>query len=597
MSKTVSRPAAARRSAARTPAAMPPFDAMEHQQAELIVLIPLDKLHNHPGNPDPTESEIVAMMAWLSEQRQQEPITVRELAEPIGHYQVLAGKTRLAAARRLGWDTLEARVRSDLADEAAAIRFAATNNSLRRSETTLRQARWVAYLVEQGQGIEEAGRLFDWSRSHATNMVGLLKLPEPWLSRVASGEMPPTVACRLNPYAGIPELMKAFDQDYRLSDTVGRIWSHKDGIVGRIRCVLNECTRPMEGGKHNYGWALGGEHRRYFHDDDAAAANLRCVELPIGKNGALQRVALNTKEYDRLNVPLIKKRLEAQTRDRDSKNRTPGKPATTNAVADAKRKRQEQDEQVTAWITRIWRPAFLRLCVSEAVRALPSGEHWRIEAILPWLLYTCGRGMGVNIQEFDEYAAGVSMDHRRTDHSVQWLERVWGALHPDEDPVTEVEARQKALVALLLWPQDARSKTPDWSTISAELPFGRRMPPLDNAEIEALAERINVPVEGKKLANLREGWLQSARPSKQRDMVEVLFGRHTRGQLNDWARELCTGRSSPDGAMPAPAWVLESSSKMEQVTRLLKLHTPEHPLAMPKVLTGTGDTKRTKRKG
>lgn len=601
---TPTRPKSARRSAARSSAAMPPFDDPERidgPRDDQIIKILLDKLHDHPGNPPPTEPEIVSMMAWLSDEGQQEPITIRNLNEPIGHYQVLAGRTRLAAARRLGWDTLDARLRPELDDDAAAIRFAATNNTLRRSETALRQARWVAYLVSEGKSIEEAASIFGWSRSHATNMVGLLKLPEPWLGRVASGEMPPTVACRLNPYAKVPDLMKAFDKDYRRSVHIADRWKAKDCIGNQITHVLRECTRPMDKGvKHYYGYALGGDHPRYFGNDVSDEKKLRVVELPTGKNGAVQRAALNVKEYDRLNMPLIKKAIETRG-TKSGKGKAKGKSNAASPAeqkAEDSRKRKEADKKLTEWITTQWRPAFLRLCASEAVRVLPPGEQWRYQALLPRLIEACGGGMGINLYQFEAVAAEAfaSNDKHRSDMDRWRLEQTLATIREDDDPITDVEERQRRHVALLLWPRDERVAEHNWiKCITPDLPFGYRLPPLSIPAIEAIAKLVNIPINGIKQANVAHGWKLGAKARTQhRAMIQVFLERHTRTQLDVLAMELNAGCKTAIDKVDFS----EAKTKAEQVGILLGHHLWLSPLPLPKCLEevkADGKRRRTRR--
>lgn len=210
----------------RGTAAMPPIDdpaavrpkAVSGQQDQ-IVAIPLEKLRDHPGNPESTEAEIVEMMAWLQEGQQDEPITVRPLAGPIGHYEVLAGKRRKAAATRLGWDSLQARIRRDLADDLDAAAFAARNNIERRTEGDLRKAHWLRYQVEQlGMTVGDAAAAMGIAQGTASNLMAIAEMCHRWpywRDRLIAGEMSAAHLRPIKKYRDYPSVMKLIEKRHR----------------------------------------------------------------------------------------------------------------------------------------------------------------------------------------------------------------------------------------------------------------------------------------------------------------------------------------------------------------------------------------------
>lgn len=556
----------------------PPRDELE-TDAEEVVWIPLDKLHDHPGNPDPTPAEVQEMAVWLQTEPQQEPLAVRPMDDPLGHYEVLCGKTRLAAARKLNWSTIECRVRCDLTDDIAAALFAATNNSRRRVETPIRKAAWVRYLIDQGMSTADAGKHFGWSRSFASQMIGLLRLPDVWKERVASGDMPATAAVRLNPYAEQPTLMAAFDGEYRANEWRREQFRDKGTVASAIQGVLKSVTRPVEPNvKHEYGYDLGWSHPRYFKLTPEIEQQLEIVELPLGPNGKMQRVATNAKAYDALQVPLIKERMEKQKAGKSPKTKAAASGAKLSpkeAAAEAKRKRTEADERLGKWIDTEWRPAFLRLCAAQAVRAIESGD-WRLRLLYGWLVECVGNGMGCHAWPYQAIAAAAvqSNDRYRPDMDRWRLDQLLAGVDRDGDPVRQCEERDRECLALLLWPRVAEgTPLPEYAFhVSAESPFGKRLPPISNEAIDRVCELLEV--------KLADGWMLAARgrgssvATEQRELVAALLDRMTSDQLRDLAIEWI-----PAGAKRVQ--IIGTKTKGGLVDGLLGLHAHPH---LPKML-------------
>jgi ParB/RepB/Spo0J family partition protein len=293
-----------------------PFDGWE-----LLVDIPLEKLHNHPANPDPSEAEIQQMVEWLrADGRQEEPIVVRPHVgadlDGVSHYQILGGKRRYLAAQRLGWPTLRAVIRHDLAkDTQGALLTIVRSNAHRHEDTPIRQAELLQTLLRAGLSREQAGREFGLQTAAAvTAKIGLLKLPEVWQQRIISGEMSQSAAIGIVPYADCPTIMAAFEDVWK-SEINRDDFLHKDRQRSVILDVVAELTRPIKpDSSQPYNGATyyrapecsrPNWYQRCFDLTPELEQSLQIVELPIGKNGAKIPRALNVQEYDRLNLAAI----------------------------------------------------------------------------------------------------------------------------------------------------------------------------------------------------------------------------------------------------------------------------------------------------
>ena len=575
-----------------------------------LLPIPLEKLHDHPGNPDPSENEILTMTQWLLDEKQQEPLTVRERPDDPDRYEVLAGKTRLAAARRLGWSELLCRVRNDLADDAAAARFAMKNNVMRREENPLRKIRWAAHYIEQGLGnVKDAGEVYGWSETHTRSMLGLLKLPAEWLSRVEAGEIAPTVAIRLNPFAEVKPVMAQLSQWWKEAWRRKRM-CEKDGIAAQIAAAVAEATRPIETGvKRDYGYSLGHDHPRLFKLTNTDETHLQIVSLPIGKNGKLMRVALNTKAYDALQIPLIKEKLAAAKSGGGKKGtKAKGKPqdklTPAQAKKEAERKRKEADEQLATRLIE-WRHRMLRLGIAQLVTGMSSGNA-TLMFLAQWATSACtelspgsysGRAPLAQLKEIARMIVNGKREPLPYAISAESLYDSLARLDSGrDDDVADWQDFSQSVLQLILWPRlpvpSAVAQVPGdgIGSFTAELPWGTHIPLLPHHTIEAIAKRMGI--------SLADEWKRGAgEKSQQREMIEVFLQLHNREQLNDLAAEICISRQSPDARpLPAMTYVKEQKTKTAAIEALLSLHTKATPLKAPSCLAPPARAAKSKRK-
>lgn len=558
--------------------------AKPYTDADRLYRIPLEKLHDHPANPDPTAEEIEQMVTWLS-RGQDEPITVRpghtpgcpqyDPELPIGHYQVLAGRTRLAAARELGWDTIECRVRSDLAaDEAAAVTFMAASNAQRRTENAHRQALMIEAMLAAGADVGQAGAVYGLtSESAVRNKLQLLKLPPKWLARVVSGEICETGARCLVPYADVPALMNALNK--RFTNPYSRDWRSRSAVAEAVRNVITHETRPIEKAhKHDYGYSLGS-HPRLFELDDANRIALGIVKLPLGKDGRHVERATNVRLYDGLQKPLI----EAKRKAKSGKAAKTAKGKTGKAAAARAREVAAERKKVLDNKYKQWRHRMLRMQLFEAITlGCPKSE------LVGQLLVICGGQSrhgayrAAPLREITVSAlAHMSCDAaRRRPKPIEgnWIDddefaRLLSGAIDWEDQAAEVVSNLRMLQArFLAWPQCEAAR--EGEPLSRELVDDKDLPPLCHKLVEHCAGLVGASIE--------DGWRRGAiHGSRERPLVREFFAYHHRAELQALGPELL-------GPIVGQLAEANGQKVSEQVDLVLSFHTGDRPLKLPKCL-------------
>ena len=132
--------------------------------------------------PNPNQPRIQFDEAGLTELA--ESIAERGVLQPIllrpegDDFQIVAGERRWRAAQRAGLHAIPAIVRDGI-DEATTAELALIENVQREDLNALEEAEAYRQLINRfGHGQDEIGRLVHKSRSHVTNLLRLLDLPE-----------------------------------------------------------------------------------------------------------------------------------------------------------------------------------------------------------------------------------------------------------------------------------------------------------------------------------------------------------------------------------------------------------------------------------
>ena len=142
---------------------------------EEIIEINVDELRPNPYQPRTVfdEKALNELAESIKENGVIEPIIVKK---SIKGYDVIAGERRLKASKIAGNKTIPAIIRQ-LSDEKMA-EIALLENLQRENLTALEEARAYKSLIEKlNLTQEELAKKVSKSRSHITNMLGLLRLP------------------------------------------------------------------------------------------------------------------------------------------------------------------------------------------------------------------------------------------------------------------------------------------------------------------------------------------------------------------------------------------------------------------------------------
>jgi ParB family chromosome partitioning protein len=152
-----------------------------------IRMIPIASIEPHPGQPRRTfnEDALAELAESIAARGVIQPIVVR----PHGHrFQIVAGERRWRAAQKARLHELPAIVREF--DEAETLEIALLENIQRQDLNAIEEAQAYQRLIaDYGHTQEELGRTVHKSRSHVTNLLRLLELPQKVQAMVGSGEL------------------------------------------------------------------------------------------------------------------------------------------------------------------------------------------------------------------------------------------------------------------------------------------------------------------------------------------------------------------------------------------------------------------------
>jgi ParB family chromosome partitioning protein len=155
------------------------------------VELPIDKIKPGPLNPRQSFSsgELEELANSIREKGLVQPLVVRPMEDGI-HYEIVAGERRWRAAQMAGLHRLPTVIRS-LSDQEA-LELAIIENVQRTDLNAIEEAGGYQELIGRfGYTQDELSQIIGKSRSHLSNMLRLLKLPEGVQKLVRSGELSP----------------------------------------------------------------------------------------------------------------------------------------------------------------------------------------------------------------------------------------------------------------------------------------------------------------------------------------------------------------------------------------------------------------------
>ena len=145
------------------------------------------KIEANPFQPRKVfdEAGLEELAQSLQTQGLLQPITVRQVG---GRYQIIAGERRYRAALLLGWHEIPAQILDK--DDRQMAELALTENLQREDLNDIEKATSFAnYLETYGGTHEELAKRLEIKRATVTNILRLLKLPEPLQEAVCQGRL------------------------------------------------------------------------------------------------------------------------------------------------------------------------------------------------------------------------------------------------------------------------------------------------------------------------------------------------------------------------------------------------------------------------
>ena len=163
--------------------------ASAHSARDGLSLLSLTDIHPHPEQPrrhfDDTALDELAES--IRTRGVVQPILVRPRAQGRG-WEIVAGERRWRAAQRAGLHQIPAIVR-DL-DDAETYTIALVENIQRQDLSAIEEAQAYARLRDRlGHSADAIGRMTGKSRSHVTNILRLLELPDAVRDMIADGRL------------------------------------------------------------------------------------------------------------------------------------------------------------------------------------------------------------------------------------------------------------------------------------------------------------------------------------------------------------------------------------------------------------------------
>ena len=148
---------------------------VETTPKEEIIQVKLDELRPNPYQPRKVfdESKLEELSSSIKEHGVFQPIIIKK---SIKGYEIIAGERRVKASQKAGLETVPAIIR-DFTDEEM-MEIALLENLQRENLNSIEEATAYKKLLENlGVTQEELAKRLGKSRSHITNMLGLLSLP------------------------------------------------------------------------------------------------------------------------------------------------------------------------------------------------------------------------------------------------------------------------------------------------------------------------------------------------------------------------------------------------------------------------------------
>jgi ParB family chromosome partitioning protein len=212
--------------------------------------VPIEYLRPNPRNPrrNYSDAELDELAASIKERGIIQPVVVRLVRGAKDAYEIIAGERRWRAAQRAALH--EVPIVSFEASDSEALELAIIENVQRADLNPLEEAGgYQALANEYGHSHEDIARIVGKSRSHVTNTLRLLKLPEPVKAYINAGKIT-AGAARMLIGAPDPEEMAREIVDRGLNvrqvEALAKDRASSTGKANKKRVVKNADTIALE---------------------------------------------------------------------------------------------------------------------------------------------------------------------------------------------------------------------------------------------------------------------------------------------------------------------------------------------------------------
>jgi ParB family chromosome partitioning protein len=212
--------------------------------------VPIEYLRPNPRNPrrNYSDAELDELAASIKERGIIQPVVVRSVRGAKDAYEIIAGERRWRAAQRAALH--EVPIVSFEASDSEALELAIIENVQRADLNPLEEAGgYQALANEYGHSHEDIARIVGKSRSHVTNTLRLLKLPEPVKAYINAGKIT-AGAARMLIGAPDPEEMAREIVDRGLNvrqvEALAKDRASSTGKANKKRVVKNADTIALE---------------------------------------------------------------------------------------------------------------------------------------------------------------------------------------------------------------------------------------------------------------------------------------------------------------------------------------------------------------
>jgi len=212
--------------------------------------VPIEYLRPNPRNPrrNFSDAELDELAASIKERGIIQPVVVRPVRGAKDAYEIIAGERRWRAAQRAALHEIP--IVSFEASDSEALELAIIENVQRTDLNPLEEAGgYQALASEYGHSHEDIAKIVGKSRSHVTNTLRLLKLPEPVKAYIHAGKIS-AGAARMLIGAADPEEMAREIVDRGLNvrqvEALAKDRAPGSGKAVKKRAVKNADTIALE---------------------------------------------------------------------------------------------------------------------------------------------------------------------------------------------------------------------------------------------------------------------------------------------------------------------------------------------------------------